>query len=94
MDDKTFIKRAMERFMADPASAIRNANAQGSTAERREIDRLRAVNARLHAALTEIARPKRGGIEANDSDEEWIEYLRRALEREQATARAALAEVK
>jgi hypothetical protein len=91
MDDKTFIDRAMKRFMEDPAAAIRNAN---STAERREIDRLRAINARLHDALTEIARPKRGGIEANDSDEEWVEYLRKALEREQSTARAALAEGK
>lgn len=41
-------------------------------------------------ALAEIARPKRGGIEANDTDEAWIEYLSMALERERSTARAAL----
>lgn len=50
------------------------------------IDELEA----LRAALAEIARPKRGGIEANDSDEEWFEYLRNALERERAIARSAL----
>ena len=56
----------------------------------KENDALRAEVERLREALREIARPKRGGIEANDSDEEWLEYLRGALERERATARAAL----
>jgi hypothetical protein len=46
---------------------------------------------RLREALAEIARPKIGGIEANDSDEDWIEYLRKALMRERETAAAALA---
>lgn len=50
-----------------------------------EVERLRAV-------LAEIARPKRGGIEASDSDEDWIEYLRGALDRERQTARNALKE--
>lgn len=59
-----------------------------------ELETLRAQRDELAEALREIARPKRGGIEANDSDEEWIEYLRKALERERATARAALAKVK
>ena len=58
---------------------------------RAERDAARADAARLRGVLEEIARPKRGGIEANDSDKEWIEYLRGALERERATARAALA---
>lgn len=58
---------------------------------KRERDEARAEVKRLREALAEIARPKRGGIEANDSDEDWIEYLRGALERERSTARAALA---
>lgn len=57
----------------------------------RERDDARAEAARLRGALAEIARPKIGGIEAHDSDEEWIEYLRLALARERETAAAALA---
>lgn len=97
MDDKTFIDRAMERFMEDPAAALRVDPTwsvklqQQAYAMGEEMEKLGADNARLRAALAEIARPKRGGIETNDSDEDWIEYLRRALEREQSTARAALA---
>lgn len=56
-----------------------------------ERDAAKADAARLREALNKIARPKRGGIEANDSDEDWFEYLRNALERERATARVALA---
>ena len=54
-------------------------------------ERAEAEVERLRGVLTEISRPKRGGIEANDSDEEWLEYLLGALYRERAAARAALA---
>jgi hypothetical protein len=44
----------------------------------------------LEEALQEIARPARGGIEANDSDEDWIDYLVQKCNRYQALARGAL----
>lgn len=44
----------------------------------------------LEEALQEIARPARGGIEANDSDEDWIDYLVEKCNKYQALARGAL----
>ena len=55
-----------------------------------QADALRARVKVLEEALLEIARVKRGGIEANDSDEEWFEFFRRRLNNYESLARAAL----
>ena len=47
----------------------------------------------LKIALREIARPKRGGIEASSTDAECSEYWSAACERERQTARDALSAI-
>ena len=58
----------------------------------RERDEARADAARLREALTEIGRPKFGGLEPSTTTEDALEYWSEACERERMTARVALAD--